>query len=185
MWEGDGITTELLPEGNMKWLNRLKIIGVNEDSPTLPRYYLSGLGFLGGMSLYGMATVTPGDNQHGLPFPELYSPDPDGNFEIYVYMDIDERTSGALPAHPECLQIFVKALVNACGDSTITRFEDVDLQRFFECLAPKREDWLSCLTLYYGPLMDENKHEQDFYLRPGMEVSEDLFFCKPTAYVDH
>ncbi|KAJ9648488.1 hypothetical protein H2199_001343 [Coniosporium tulheliwenetii] len=84
-------------------------------------------------------------------------------------MDIDERTSGALPAHPECLQIFVKALVNACGDSTITRFEDVDLQRFFECLAPKREDWLSCLTLYYGPLMDENKHEQDFYLRPGME----------------
>ncbi|EON62093.1 hypothetical protein W97_01312 [Coniosporium apollinis CBS 100218] len=113
-----------------------------------------------------MAEVIPSNDPA---FPIDARPTSDGRFAIDVYCDDNGYQTGALPFHPECFLIFVKALANACGDATITRFEDVDLGRLFECLSPTREMWLNCLTLDYGELMEKSKREQHFYIKPGME----------------
>uniref|UniRef100_D8Q104 F-box domain-containing protein n=1 Tax=Schizophyllum commune (strain H4-8 / FGSC 9210) TaxID=578458 RepID=D8Q104_SCHCM len=153
--EEDGVNRSLLPKAAIAWLERLCVVGENEDAVGVGRCYISGPGK---EEMYGSVGVAPGDHPN--------APAAEGDdVNISVYYNYADDSLGAIPMHTKCLDILKKVLqrdgYELSADTLYASFLEV------------HEEGMCCLALDYYDF--DGLTDQYFSLEAGQEA----FVCDP------
>ncbi|KAL1733372.1 hypothetical protein EV714DRAFT_234989, partial [Schizophyllum commune] len=154
--EEDNVDRSLLPKAAIAWLQRLCVVGENEDAVGVGRCYISGPGE---EEMYGSVGVAPGDH------PNAPAAEGDDNVNVSVYYNYADESMGAIPMHTKCLDILKKVLqrdgYELSADTLYASFLEV------------HEEGMCCLKLDYYDF--DGLTEQYFSLEAGQEA----FVCDP------